>query len=253
MSHQIKNSAVVSSRNKERPPHPLAAQFAAAGLDRMMVDDYPTPPWAGRAWAEHVVGRAALSYIASRGNDPIRIVWEPAANRGFLARGLKEYCDRLVCSDLFDYSSCYAPSKYPAFPRFNFLDLENIGVSLPAFLPDRPDWIVTNPPFSRAHEFIALGLQVARVGVAMLCRIQITESLGRYREIFAPLHPCRWTWSQFVERVPIREGKCERDQSTMTAYGWLTIWKEPQEPDFILARRFIPPCRAQLEKPDDYR
>lgn len=57
---QNNSTAVMARRTDKRPPHPLAAEFAAAGLDRMMLDDFPTPPWGGRAWCEHIVGPAAL-------------------------------------------------------------------------------------------------------------------------------------------------------------------------------------------------
>lgn len=37
------------------------------------------------------------------------------------------------------------------------------------------DWVVTNPPFSQAHEIITHALKHARVGVAMLLRITYLE------------------------------------------------------------------------------
>lgn len=245
------NTAVRSERVKERPPHPLAAQFAKAGLDRMILDDFPSPPWSARAWCEYVVSPVYL-------DQKKPLIWECAANRGYLARGLDGYGATVIGSDIFDYASCYPVGRFVGYPTFNFLDL---GVSLlargeatlPHFLPHAPHWIVSNPPFSRAHEFIDLAMKIATVGVSMLYRIQITESVGRYEKIFKPLGDRRWAWSQFVERVPIHEGKCERNQSTMTAYGWLTIWQDQQHADEILQKRFIPPCRAQLEKADDYR
>lgn len=249
------NTAVRSQRIKERPAHPLHAEFAKAGLDRMMLDDFPSPPWAARAWCEYVVSPTYL-------DQKKPLIWECAANRGYLASGLEGYGATVIGSDIFDYASCYPRGRFPRYPVFNFLDLGADLMSLkpggvvdrlPAFMPAQPHWVISNPPFSRAHEFIELAMKIAKVGVSMLCRIQITESVGRYEKIFKPLGARRWAWSQFVERVPIHEGKCERNQSTMTAYGWLTIWQDQQHSEEILAKRFIPPCRARLEKADDYR
>lgn len=248
---KIKNAAVVSDRatDKEKLPHPLEAEFQKAGLTAQIVDDYPTQPWGARAWCEHVEGPPATCL---RG----RVIWEPCANRGFMVKGLKDYSDHVFGSDIFDYAPHYPDRNFPTFPLYNFLDLQSGqigGAGLPKFLPGQPDWIVFNPPFSRAEEFIQVALEHARIGVAALCRLAITETVGRYKTLFGAIEPERWAWSQFVERLPLAEGKCTRDQKTMTAYGWLTIWQEPQDPRIILRRRHIPPCRTQLEKADDYR
>lgn len=233
---QNTSSAVMAQRTGARAPHSLAEQFAAACLNPYLVDDFPTPPWGGRAWCEHVIGPQALAE---------KVVWEPAANRGFLARGLADYCKQLVCSDIFDYGVGY--------PTFDFLDLspDFLHALPPGFLVTRPDWIVTNPPFARAGDFIATALAVATEGVAMLCRVQTMETSRRYARIFKPLGG-RWAWSQFVERLPMAEGRCERKINTASAYGWLTIWQRAPAPEFILGVRHIPPCRRQLERSSDY-
>jgi hypothetical protein len=237
------NAAVVSRRTKERAPHPMAQKLAAAGLDRYMIDDFPTPCWAGRAWVEHVYGPPVKTLRT-------KTIWEPAANRGFLFRALKDYCDDVIGSDIFDYGA--------GFPTFNFLDchpsqMQLLGNGAPPWLKKRPHWIVTNPPFARAKGFIEAALNVATEGIAMLCRTQIMETAGRYQSIFRPSAGYCWAFSQFVERVPMQEFTMTRAMTTMSAYGWLTIWKHSVIPAFILDRRHIPPCRAQLERPDDYR
>lgn len=246
MSDQIKNAAVVSQRVRVRKPHPLQSLFDDAGLDRDMIDDFPTQPWAVRAWCEYIAGWKPL-------DDPARMsgrsVWEPAANRGFLVRGLQDYCD-VIASDIFDYGA--------GFKVFNFLDchpnqMALLGNGAPFWLVKRPHWIITNPPFARAQEFIEAALAFASVGIAMLCRIQILETLERYNTLYNPRNRVHWAFSQFVERVPMHEFTMRRDMTTMSAYGWLTIWKEPMVPTFILDRRHIPPCRLRLEKSDDYR
>lgn len=230
------SSAVNSERTKDRPPHPLEAEFNKVGLTAQIVDDFPTQPWGGRAWCDQVADEDNLKSLTA---------WEPCANRGFLVRGLRDYFANVICSDIFDYGA--------GFPVFNFLDLAPgmIGTRMPDFVEERPDWVVSNPPFVRVHEFIATALSIARVGVAMLCRTQIMETVGRYQDIYVP-YAGRWAFSQFVERLPMQEAQCLKSQGTKAAYGWLTIWHEPQDPTFLLSRRHIAPCRKRLERAGDY-
>ncbi|WP_240540041.1 class I SAM-dependent methyltransferase [Salinarimonas soli] len=41
------------------------------------------------------------------------------------------------------------------------------------------DWMITNPPFRLAEEFVQEGLRVARQGVAILARSVFLEGIGR--------------------------------------------------------------------------
>jgi hypothetical protein len=178
---------------------------------RDSLDDFPTPPWGARAWVEHVVGRAAVAG---------KLVWEPAVNRGFLKRGLDDYAGRVIGSDIHDYGFGY--------PVYDFT-LPLFGDRVPVFLPHPPAWIVTNPPFKAAQTFAARAPGIATEGVALLLRTQILEGIERHEKIYAPLAD-RWAWSQFVERIPMVRGQIDETASSATAYGWLTIWREPQHP-----------------------
>ena len=66
--------------------------------------------------------------------------------------------------------------------------------------PDSFDWVITNPPFRLAEDFLMLSLKIARVGVAILARTVFLESAGRYNTIFQTTPPSKF--AQFVERVP---------------------------------------------------
>src|SRR5829696_1552331 len=67
------------------------------------------------------------------------------------------------------------------------------------------DWVITNPPFRLAQEFVIKGLEVARIGVAIVARTTFLESVGRYEAIFRekPLA----IFAQFTERVPMLKGR----------------------------------------------
>lgn len=181
------------------------------------LDDFPTPPWAGRALMEHVLGGQHRS-----------ILREPAANRGFLLRGLSPYFAGHVCSDVFDYG---------------------VGIEVRDYLfePLTPiDFIITNPPFRLAHAFIDKALREASVGCAFLVRTSFLEGINRYESLWSRIPPT--FVAQFAERVPMVKGRCDPEASTATSYcwvGWMRGWDR-------MPMLWIPPCRSKLERPGDY-
>ena len=87
------------------------------------LDDFPTPPWATRAVCEWLHQNV--------GDLDDKSVREPAANRGFMVRPLREYFRTVEASDVHDYGA--------GFPVADYL-----------FGPDQAqvDWTFCNPPFS---------------------------------------------------------------------------------------------------------
>jgi len=110
------------------------------------------------------------------------------------------------------------------------------------------DWVVTNPPFRLAEEFVQRSLIVARRGVAILARTVFLESVGRYRDLFERSPPNRV--AQFTERVPMVKGRLDRKASTATGYAWL-VWLRTDRKE-VPRLLWIPPCRKQLERDADY-
>ncbi len=223
---------------RTRPPNRSQAVMAQRHVGRDGLDDFPTHPWATRGYLELALGRDSLRGLT---------VWEPAANRGYMARVLREYCDDVRGSDIHDYGA--------GFPVFDFLSLGD--ALLPAHgypCADRaPDWIVTNPPFKDLNAWIALARSVARVGVAILARAGALETLERYQIAYGGEELLHWTWSQYVERVPFTAGAVNPDEKQAGMMGWLTWWRKPQDPMRLLRMRHIPPCRHLYERRDDYR
>jgi hypothetical protein len=215
-------------------PNFSAAVSAQRHESRNSLDDFPTPPWGGRAWAELVVGAEELKG---------KTCWEPAANRGYLVHGLRDYFGHIAGSDVFDYGF--------GFPVFDFLSTRDALLRAELPIDFTPDWIVSNPPFNKLLDFVLIALDLARVGVAMFCRTQCLEGGDRYESVYLP-HRDRWCFSQFVERISLVRGTVDPEASRPAAYGWLTIWKVPMPPEFLLGRRHIPPCRQRLERAGDY-
>jgi len=185
-------------------------------------DDFPTPPWATRALIEHVIGKANVRDLTCL---------EPAAGRGYMARPLSEYFAKVDAADAYDYG---------AYPIRDFLVYPYEALS--------HDWVITNPPFRLAEEFVIRSMTVAKKGVAILARTVFLESVGRYNSIFKNNPPS--TFAQFSERVPMIKGRVDPKASTATGYSWF-VWerKEGSTPPRLA---WVPPCRKNLERKGDY-
>ncbi len=185
------------------------------------LDYFPTPAWATRALLTHVLDLKG------------RTVWEPACGDGHMARPLAEVA-AVMHSDVHDYGWGHAVHDF-----------------LMPFLPDgapSPDWVVTNPPFRLAEQFIHRGLAVAKCGVAVLVRAAFAESIQRYENLFRDHRPA--IVAQFVERVAMVKGRVDEDASSATAYCWMVWHRQPAERTTFM---WIPPCRTQLEREGDYQ
>ena len=184
------------------------------------LDDFPTPPWATRAFCEWL----NPSHNAT--------VWEPAANRGYMARALAEYFGHVAASDIVDYGAGY--------PLCDFLQ-----PSKPLW---QPQWVITNPPFRLAADFVERGLEVATGGVAVLVRSVWAEGSGRYERLFKDRPPA-WIL-QHVERVPMVKGRYDPKTSTATAYSWF-VWDIAGVWGGGTQFGWLSPSRKRLERQSD--
>jgi len=197
------------------------AVMAQRHESKYSLDDFPTPPWATRALIEHVLGGEKLSKLNCL---------EPACNKGYMSRVLEEYFRSVQSSDVWDYG--YGKVE-------DFLNS--------SYQTGDVDWIITNPPFRLAEDFINKSLEIASVGVAILARTVFLESVGRYNRMFKINPPS--VFAQFSERVPMVKGRLDKKASTATGYAWF-VWHLERKNDTRVV--WIPPCRKTLEKTSDY-
>lgn len=199
---------------------------------------FPTPPWATRALLDHVI------------QDASGVAWEPACGEGHMAKVLRERFGAVFASDVHDYGG---------EPGMEVGSFTGTGLDVVRTPPGGVDWIVTNPPFPLALEFVERALGVARAGVAVLVRTAWLEGGDRYERLFSK-HPPSIV-APFVERVPMQVGSWDPDGTTMTAYAWF-VWRRidcyggednryaPWDDETRMI--WIPPgCRDRLTKPDD--
>lgn len=223
-------------------PRGAQSVMASRASTRDALDDFPTPPWATRAFLHHVMVPLADKPLIDL------TAWEPAANRRFMARALGEYFGQVFETDIEDYGA--------GVSRLDFISLrDGLGLTpLPGFAAD-VDWIVTNPPFKDLQDWIDVAMKTARVGFALLCRTAAIETVDRFEKLWKAQQG-HLLFAQYVERVPMVEGRCDPAASSATAYGWI-VWKRAgglsaRVPMISAPLVFIPPCRGRFEKSGDY-
>jgi hypothetical protein len=182
-------------------------------------------------------------------------VWDPACNRGFMARPLAEYFAEVKATDIHDYG-------YPGQQKtVDFLwpgseqDLDDIN------------FVITNPPFRLADRFIERAFDLNLEGFAFLMRTAFLEGDGRHTRIFSRFAPT--VVAQFSERVVMHKGKIVdpniavpvedkatgemvmRKPSTATSYMWFT-WLNGRKFNSTSELVWISRCRQALEREGDY-
>jgi hypothetical protein len=186
-------------------------------------DDFPTPPWATRSLIEHI--------LDDRRSLQEKTCLEPACGAGHMAKVLDEYFSSVDASDANPYGYG-AEHDFLTYP----------------FASQSFDWVITNPPFRLAEEFVLRSLDVAREGVAIFARTVFIESIGRHRNIFQRTPPSKF--AQFTERVPLVRGRVDPKAVTATSYAWL-VWEKRCGNEWPRVM-WIPPCRRRLEREGDY-
>lgn len=206
----------------------------------LQINYFPTPPWATRALLEHVIGDV--------GRDRRTTCWEPAAGEGHMADVLAERFAGVWRTDVHNHGA-----RLDAVGSF-----VGSGLDVIAAPDERPDWVITNPPFALGLDFLERALDTAREGVALLLRTSWLEGQERWERIFSAVPPARV--AVFVERVPMTLGRWDPEADTATAYAWF-VWRRAErraaQSEAAWATGgssliWIPPgCRQRLEHPLD--
>jgi hypothetical protein len=197
------------------------------------LDFFPTPPWATRAFCQHVLPRFETLDLAQMENGTYALTAaDPACGEGHMALALREFFPLVTATDIFDYG------------------FGGVGDFLhPDHVQAPRDWFITNPPFNLGADFIVHALDLAKRGVAMLVRTAFLEGEGRYARLFRKNPPNQI--AQYIERVPMHRGRWVVNGTTATSYAWL-VWHKPTprhgDPHFM----WIPKSRVALSRHDDW-
>lgn len=141
------------------------------------------------------------------------LVLEPCVGGGHVADVLKKVAKRVDCLDIVDRG-------YEGTVEFDFLKI----VPTPKY-----DWIITNPPYKLAQEFIEQSLKSVKEDgkVAMFLKIQFLE--GNKRNIFFQETPPKTVYVFSKRQNPMRNGdpldeKGKPWSSTM-CFAWF-VWEK---------------------------
>lgn len=236
----MKGQNVSTAVMQRREPTPEGT-FGPRGFPKQL-DYFPTPPWAARAGCRFLVDE-----LGERLED--QHCWEPACGEGHLVRGLRDHFAAVHASDVRRYGD----------------DQHVIDFLQPVqpLMPEPHDWIFTNPPFQLAADFIRLGLERASRGVVMFVRSSFTEGDARYRQMFTPdtrpafvvtycervvLLRDRLIQANALDPFNLDENGNPQRASSATSYA-LCIWIKGEHDT---RHRWIPACRAELEREGDY-
>ena len=169
-------------------------------------DFYPTPPEATKA----MMARCPWLKFPEEGNE--YAIWEPACGEGHMSEVFKE-------AGLSTYSTDLVDRGYGDAHGVDFL------MEQKSFAP----WIITNPPYKLANEFVkhAYKLQVENKqgeGFIFLLRLAFLEGQARYKEIFKDMPPSKVL--VHTKRLTLIRGDHEDSWygSGKTAMAWF-IWE----------------------------
>lgn len=178
--------------------------------ERKPADFYPTPP---------DVTVALLDFLAL---PPGQSIWEPACGDGAMAKVLGER-HKVLATDLREDSGYGAGG----------MDFLAADISESAH-----DWIITNPPFKLAADFIEKSLKVTG-NVAMLLKSQYWHAKSRIAlfEKHPPAYVLPLTWRpSFLEK--------ERGNSPLMDVIWV-VWSQ----GYSGPTKYAPLRRPAIKKP----
>lgn len=195
----------------QRAPREVEGESPKRRLQRQL-QFYPTPPWAARAMGALLVGLDPGAWTC----------WEPACGEGHMVHGLKDYFPVVIRTDIHDHG-------------WEGLDRVQDFLAIERGAPTIADHIATNPPFGAAADFVRLGLQRARRGVAILIRTAWKDTPGRW-DLFSGPTRCD-VQATFFERVNMELGGWDPNGSTATSYSIFVWFTDAARPAWIQAAR----------------
>lgn len=139
-----------------------------------------------------------------------RYVWEPACGGGHISEVLKAYGYDVLSSDIVDRGY---PNTYTA-------DFLTVNPKPKEYIPRD---IITNPPYSKAKEFIEKALEISMdsTKIAMFLKLTFLESKSR-RDLFNK-NPPKYVYV-FSNRVwCAKNGNFDEAKSSAVAYAWF-VW-----------------------------
>lgn len=149
-------------------------------------------------------------------------IWEPCCGEGNISRTLQEMGFNVISSDITDQG-------FPGTVTMDFFSKESERFSA----KENPEWIITNPPYRLANQFVRHAL-VLVPNAALLMRLAYLEGVGRSDIIDEMGLRCVLP---FRQRLPMmhRQGWDGPRSSSQMAFAWM-IWERGFSGETVLKR-----------------
>ena len=155
-------------------------------------------------------------------------ILEPCIGGGHMAKGIETYLKEnnqipreLVGTDVQDRG--YNNSNWVCYygDEYDFLKDE--------YPIDQADVVIMNPPYSTLEPFLIRAIEIAQDKLIVLCRMQVLEGEGRYKNIFINNPPS--DIYQYVDRIQCWKNGKEPTGSSAQGYCWV-IWDKNDIPEY---------------------
>ena len=170
--------------------------------DRETNDYYATEPFAGELLLQ-------VESFSPR-------IWECACGEGHLSKVFQKAGYHVFSSDLIDrgfgYVQDFLSCPTPPLPGFD---------------------IITNPPYSKAQEFVEHALDIIEDGrkVAMFLKIQFLE--GKARRALFDKYPPKVVYVSSSRLVCAMNGDFEKHRAKAICYAWF-VWEKGYKDDTVI-------------------
>ena len=153
-------------------------------------------------------------------------ILEPCIGGGHMALGINQYIEengqfyvRRIGTDVQDrgFEDSYWETGY----GFDFLADD--------YPHDKADVIIMNPPYSILEPFLIRAIEIAQDKLIVLCRMQVLEGEGRYKNIFINNPPS--DIYQYVDRIQCWKNGEEPTGSSAQGYCWV-VWDKNNIPEY---------------------
>ncbi|MCU0547267.1 MAG: SAM-dependent methyltransferase [Oscillatoriaceae cyanobacterium Prado104] len=171
-------------------------------------DFYPTP----KLLTKQLIDRIPIHLSDS--------IFEPCAGDGAIVHFLQQLGYSIEGNDID--------------PQFGWnYDLGDATKDMWVSLRTRPDWVITNPPFDRAHLILPLAYECATVGVAFLLRLTYLEPAGNRGEWLRSQSPNFSNLIIFGQPRPSFTNNGKVDSCTVAWMVWRKHWADGCQVDFV--------------------
>lgn len=169
-------------------------------------DFYATPP------------ESTKSLIKNYDFDSVKSFYDPCCGQGHIIKVIEKYYPNadFYASDIVNRGFGISGIDFLKFPP-DRLPIPDNGV----------DWVITNPPYSHALDFIEKSLVITNKGVAMFLKIQFLES--KSRKSFFKRSPLKYVYVFSERQNPYRNGlpynpKTGKKWQSTICFAWF-IWE----------------------------